>query len=290
MSVSAAVAAPEQKRASSLWWSQTITIFIAELRKNFITKRGFWIYGLAALPVAANWMHSLIVTQRPFRTAHTLSKDTEIFAAVFQAFFLRPAVFFGCVGIFTYLFRGEVVQRSLHYYFLAPVRRSVLLLAKYAAGVVTACFFFGTSISVSFAGIYAHFPSSELQRYLQNGGYRHLAAYLAITVLACVTYGAVFLYAGIRWRNPIVPAIVLIMWESLNLFLPSWLKKVSILYYLRSMTPVSVPLKGPAALFAAVADPVSGSLAAVSLIGITCALLFLANRALERTEISYSSD
>ena len=273
-----------------LWWSQGLTIFSAELRKNFVTKRGFWIYLLAAAPVLLSWAHS-IVAMRVSRFVHPLSKDTEMLAAIFQSFFLRPGLFFGCVGIFTYLFRGEVLQRSLHYYFLAPVRRTVVMLAKYAAGSITAAFFFCVSIAATFAAMYAHFPQIEVQQYLASaGGYRHLLAYIGITSLACLAYGAVFLFAGIRWKNPIVPAIVLLIWESINLFLPSWLKKISVLYYLRSMVPVSVPLKGPAALFGAVADPVTGFTAVMCLLGISCLMLVLAARALERMEISYSSD
>ena len=75
------------------------------------------------------------------RWAIRFSKDIEILAGIFQIFFLRPAVYFGCVGIFTYLFRGEVVERTLHYYFLSPVRREVLVAGKYLAGLVTAVVF-----------------------------------------------------------------------------------------------------------------------------------------------------
>ena len=266
------------------------TIFWAELRKNFVTKRGFWIYLLAFAPAVIVGLHSVVTLRIGARSSHTLMKDTEVLANIFQIFFLRPAVFFGCVGIFTYLFRGEVLERSLHYYFLAPVRRSVLLLSKYAAGVVTASFFFCASITLTFAGMYAHYSAFEVQQYLNGPGYGHLASYLSITALACVAYGALFLYAGVRWRNPIVPAIALLIWESINLFLPSWMKKLSVLYYLRSMTPVDVPLKGPAAFFGGVAEPVQGWVAVLCLAVLTAVLLYLAVRQLEKTEISYSSD
>ena len=57
----------------------------------------------------------------------SLSRDSVMFASVFQFFFLRLAVFFGCLGIFMNLFRGEVLDRSLHFYFLAPIRREFLV-------------------------------------------------------------------------------------------------------------------------------------------------------------------
>jgi ABC-type transport system involved in multi-copper enzyme maturation permease subunit len=40
--------------------------------------------------------------------------------------------------MFMYLFRGEMSNRTLHYWFLAPARRDVLLAGKYPAGFVAA--------------------------------------------------------------------------------------------------------------------------------------------------------
>lgn len=287
--MSAPVLEVQQRLAQrGLRQAQALLIFREELRKNFLTRRGFWIYLLAFLPAVVMWLHSLITLRGG--TAHSLGQDTDVFAGVFQIFFLRPAVFFGCVGIFTYLFRGEVMERSLHYYFLAPVRREVILLSKYAAGVVTSAFLFGSGILLTFSGIYAHFPGHELQPFLQNGGYGHAIAYTGITCLACAAYGAVFTYAGIRWKNPVLAAIILLIWESINLFLPSYLKKLSVLYYLRSMAPVSVPLTGPAAILGGFTEPVSFSVAIVALCVITALVLLLAAVEVGRMEINYSSD
>ena len=287
---SLAIAAPAASRWD-LWRGQTASILGIELRKNFITKRGFWIYLLAAAPAVIVWLHTFITLKNPTRTTHELSKDTEILAFVFQAFFLRPGVFFGCVGIFTYLFRGEIVERTLHHYFLAPVRREVLLAGKYLAGLITSVFFFCGSISLTFAGMYGHYSNHELQAFLIDGeGTRHFAAYVAITALACMAYGALFVWMGIRYKNPVIPAVVLLFWESFNLFLPSWLKKFSILYYLRSMAPVEPTFRGPGALIGGVADPASMPVAVVSLLLISAGLLYLAAKDLRTSEISYSSD
>src|SRR3954454_16884795 len=81
----------------ALWRSQALAIVWMELRKNFITKRGSWIYLLALLPPAIVWMHSIITMQRPQSAAHDLGKDTSVLALLFQIFFLRPSVFFGCL-------------------------------------------------------------------------------------------------------------------------------------------------------------------------------------------------
>ena len=54
-----------------------------------------------------------------------------IFAIYYGGLILRTVVFFGCAWIFMNLFRGDIIDRSLHFYFLSPVRREVLVVGKY---------------------------------------------------------------------------------------------------------------------------------------------------------------
>ena len=61
-----------------------------------------------------------------------------VLAGIVQFYYIRLGVFFGCLGIFSRLIRGEMIERSLHFYLLAPVRREILLLAKFAAGSISA--------------------------------------------------------------------------------------------------------------------------------------------------------
>ena len=70
-------------------------------------------------------------------------EDRMIFAGIFQYFYLRLAIFFACLGMFMYLFSGEMSNRTLHYWFLAPAPREVLLAGKYAAGLIASAVIFG---------------------------------------------------------------------------------------------------------------------------------------------------
>ena len=165
-----------------------------------------------------------------------LGQDNLIFATVFQFFFLRLAVFFGCVGVFMNLFRGEMLEKSLHYYLLTPVRREVLLAGKYLSGVVTTVVIFGTSAALSLAGLYWHIHPQVVRQYLlEGGGLEHVAAYLGITALACIGYGGVFLLMSFLFNNPMIPAAIVLVWEGLNPFLPAALKKISVIFYLQSL-------------------------------------------------------
>ena len=56
---------------------------------------------------------------------------------------------------------------------------------------------------------------------MANCSSTELFAYVAITMLACVGYGAFFLVVGLFFRNPIIPALLLYGWEWLSFLLHS---------------------------------------------------------------------
>src|SRR5436190_20319569 len=124
----------------NLWFAQILAVIRLELRKTFFAKRGLWIYILAFMPLMLFTAHAI-----NHRRAPDFGEDTNVFATVFQFFYLRLAIFFGCVGIFMNLIRGEMLDRSLHYYLLAPIRREVLMAGKFLAGLISATVIFGTS-------------------------------------------------------------------------------------------------------------------------------------------------
>ena len=130
-------------------------------------------------------------------TPLNFEEDRTIFAGIFQFFYLRLAIFFGCLGMFMYLFSGEMSNRTLHYWFLAPARREVLLAGKYAAGLIASTVIFGGGALLAFAAmVWPHDPV-ELQAYWNAGGMAHAFWYAAAAALGCVGYGSVFLAVGL---------------------------------------------------------------------------------------------
>jgi ABC-type transport system involved in multi-copper enzyme maturation permease subunit len=275
----------------TLWLMQIAAVLRLEMRKTFFAKRGLWIYLLAVMPLVIFAGHTIISLRRG--DACDFGQDTNIFATIFQILDLRLTIFFGCLGIFMNLFRGEMLDRSLHFYFLAPIRREVLLTGKYLAGLLAAIVIFTGSTFAQFASLYAHFPAATVQAYLRDGnGWSHLLAYLGVTILACIGYGSLFLAAGALFRNPIIPAAVVLIWEAINPFLPSLLQKFSVIYYLKSLCPIDVPAQvGPPFSFLAVnADPVSAAVAIPGLLLFTVFVLAIAAVQVRRMEINYGTD
>ena len=223
-----------------------------------------------------------------------LSEEIRDYAGIFQYFYLRLAIFFGCVGIFMNLFRGEMLDQSLHYYLLAPVRREVLMVGKYLAGLVATILIFGTSTALQLYLMLSAHPAKEVADYLAGEGWIHVAGYLGVTALACVGYGSIFLAAGIIMKNPMIAAAVILFWEGINWFLPSMLKKFSVIFYLQSLCPVVAPLNSdiPEALklLVTTAAPIAAPVAILGLFGVSAAVLLFASFYVRKIEINYGAD
>jgi ABC-type transport system involved in multi-copper enzyme maturation permease subunit len=235
------------------------------------------------------------VTGINVQQGYNLPEDAVVFAGVFQFFYLRLAIFFGCLGIFMNLFRGEILDKSLHFYFLAPVRRDVLMVGKFLAGLLATCVIFMTSELVQLAVFAGQFSPNVRDLYLyQNHGLAHAAAYLGVTALACLGYGAFFLAAGMLFKNPILPAAAILVWETANPFLPALLKKFSVIYYLKSLCPVDIPSPPgmPAVLSLLVSnpDPVSMPVAIMGIVVVSLLVLYVSGFQVRRMEINYTSE
>src|SRR5436309_6915092 len=211
----------------------------------------------------------------------------KIFALIYISLILRTVVFFGCAWIFMNLFRGEIVDRSLHYYFLSAVRREVLVAGKYLSGLLTSIVLFTTVTVVCMLLVFfSHYYAESSRLFLDGPGMSQLFWYVTITILACVGYGAFFLVVGLFFRNPIIPALVLYGWEWINFLLPPLLKKISVIHYLNSLVPVPIS-EGP---FAVVAEPTPAWISIPGLLIVTALVLFLAGTRIRRMEVRYGGD
>jgi hypothetical protein len=222
------------------------------------------------------------------------TEDRMIFAGIFQYFYLRLAIFFGCLGMFMFLFSGEMSNRTLHYWFLAPAPRQVLLAGKYAAGLVASSVIFAGGALLAFGAMVWPQDAVELQAYWNAGGRSHAFWYASAAALGCLGYGSVFLALGVYLRKPIIPAAIILGWESINGILPHALQKLSVLYYLQSICPVPAPMEDNTPtlirLLAAPAAPASRPVAILGLLILTAVVLWLAGRQVRRMEISYGAE
>jgi hypothetical protein len=134
--------------------------------------------------------------------------------------------------------------------------------------------------------VYLPHGSAGIRQLLSGTGLAHLVSYVLMVVLACFAYGALFMLAGLFFKNPMVPAILFLGWETLTPFLPTFLKVLSFVHYLVSFAPVPVNLGA----FALLARPVPWWIALLALALSSAALVFGASRVARRLEVTYSAD
>lgn len=137
-------------------------------------------------------------------------------------------------------------------------------------------------------------PQLRDQYLYANHGLEHAGIYAGVTVLACLGYGAFFMIAGMLFRNPLIPAAAILIWEGINPFLPALLKQLSIIHYLKSLCPVDVPVQpGTPALLALLvsnSDPVSAPVAILGVLILAALALYVSGMQVRRLEINYTTE
>jgi ABC-type transport system involved in multi-copper enzyme maturation permease subunit len=270
-----------------LWTSQALIIMKMELKRYILARRWIGVYLAAFAPVGLLLFNLVIIhfVAVGRRNVPSISDFSEIYAFFYQTFALRLSIVFSCALVFSQLFRGEILEKTLHLYLLTPVRREVIAAGKYLAGVAAMSLLFATSTILTNVLIYMA-NSSWMTFFLEGDGISNLVRYVAVTVLACMAYGGIFMVAGLCFKNPIVPAVVVGVWEAFYFILPETLQKVTVMHYLQSLLPLIID-RGP---FSVVIDPTGAVISIATLLGAAAGLVWISGKILCRTQVTYSSD
>ncbi len=247
-------------------------------------RAGFGLWLLALAPVGIVGLHALI-------DHHCrLEEDTRVMAGLVQVYYLRIAIFFGCLVAFGRLFRGDIVQRTLHHALLVPLRREVLVVGRFLGATLGTAIVFTVGVTLTFACMFGHLGPAGRAFVFEGGGLAHLGAYLLVSTMACVGFGAVFLVLGLAFRNPAVPAFFYLGWETFSGLLPAWLQRLSVTFYLKPLLPIGLPDEGPGALFSVPVEPVPDWLAVTGLVLFAAAVVAAACWRVRRLEVNYATD
>jgi ABC-type transport system involved in multi-copper enzyme maturation permease subunit len=270
-----------------LFASQISVLVRNEVRRNLFTRRRIWVYLLALIPVIIILIHYFLDKNA---SPSQLEEDTFVLAGIVQLYYLRLGIFFACMGIFTWLFRGEMVERTLHYQFLVPVRKEVLVVGKFLAGAIISIALFEAALLACFYLTYSRLGSTGRSYVLDGPGLSQLGSYLLVTALACAGYGAMFLALSLLFKNPIIPGAMLMGWEAFAPIFPAWAQRLSVTFYLKHLCPVKLPVDGPMAIFTIVAEPVSSFIAIFGLLCLTVAILVISCFLIHRLEVTYTAE
>jgi len=268
-------------------WRQVLTVTRLHARRTLFSRRGVGLYLLCLLPVSILSLRLVVLTLTGRDDTTSIGATTGHFAQIFNLLILAMVVFFGAAAVFSNAVRREVLERTLHFYFLMPVRREVLMAGLYLGSVVAMGSVVALATLASFTLAYLPVGVGAFSEFLFQGpGFGHLAGYLLLAVVGVAGYGAVFFTLGLFFRRPALPVIGIFGWELLVPFLPPLLKKISVSYYLGALTPVPVVQEA----FAVLAEYPSPWAAVLGLVVVIAALLALAGWKARHLEILYGED
>lgn len=208
-------------------------------------------------------------------------------ARLFRFLNLPFVVFMATASLFANLYSSEIADRTLHHLFLLPVRREIITIGKYVAGVVVAfltalvAWLLAMGILVSIHG-----APAAISWALSLTGLKHVAAYATMLFLATAAYGALFLAIGALFRSPSLVAAAFWGWEQLTIFLPTGFKRFSIIQWVTSFMPMSVTTDS---MFATLGDPEHPAVAVLVLAATVILCVAAATWRARHIQVSYGA-
>lgn len=203
-----------------------LTLFRSTLRDNLRPKRLAGAAAMALLPAGAALLWKLMA-RKQFEpdVAYSLIATTMVFGL---ALVILTVVF--CTGVVS----QEVEQKTIVYLLTRPVRRWVLLLAKFTAALVfvTAAVCVGDLLLAAVTYGPAHLKGTPVGRDL------------LILPLGALAYGALFLLLATLFSKPLVYGLLFAFgYESWVPTLPGSFAKWSLMAHLRVLAPHAEPPK-----------------------------------------------
>jgi len=279
----------------SLWWHQFIAVLVPAIQRSLLSKRVLVALVLISLPFGLLLMMGLDSIASMDSTGSdkfmtNINRARMLFGIIYSTFILGAVLYIGNALIFTSLVRGEILERSIHYPLLAPVKREILILGRFFGGLISAFIVFGIATIVCYLLIYIPFGMDRLIADLSSGiALEQLSTYILMTFLACMGYGSVFMATGLVFRNPLVPVLAVAGWEIINFLLPPALKIISVVFYLKNLMPVFIEVDGPLPL-AVVAQPLPVWISIMGIVVLAIISISIAIFYLRRMDIKYAED
>ncbi len=150
----------------------------------------------------------------------------------FKFFILLVPLFFS-----TSVLAEEVEQQTIVFLFTLPIDRGKLLLAKLSATLVHSISLVAFSLLPSLLLTYHH----QLEQF---STIKSVIAIWSSGLLATLAYSSFSFLLGVLLRRPMLIGLFFVFgWEQFVQFMPGFLQKLSIIYFVKSALPVSLPEK-----------------------------------------------
>jgi ABC-type transport system involved in multi-copper enzyme maturation permease subunit len=167
----------------------------------------------------------------------------DLYGIVVAIYYVRNVLPLAALFYATALIADEVDGKTLTYLITRPVRRSAILVGKFAA-------YLATTLSLSLpAAVITFFLLATTGGGGIGGRVPDLFRDLGVMALALVAYGGLFTLLGVVFRRPVIPGLLfLYVWE-LVANLPGYMPRFTLTAWLRSLIKHRPPQEGLAEVF-----------------------------------------
>jgi ABC-type transport system involved in multi-copper enzyme maturation permease subunit len=262
-------------------WTGVLRIFDLSLGQMLWSRRTVFM----ALVVAAPMALALL-----YRMFHASFGDPEVngqavrgstlFGMTIWLLYLRFIV--PILGVFygTSLVADEVEDKTITYLFVRPVARRAILLGKYLAYIASTVLVVLPSVMI------VYFLTTAFDLRVIAHSFPALAKDLGLLGAGLAVYGAVFAFIGTRLRHPLVLGLVFVFgWEQFALFIPGYLRRFTVMYYLQALVPHAMPQDNALSILQSVFREVPPAIECIGwLVLIWAGFLILAAATIERRE------
>ena len=167
--------------------------------------------------------------------------DPERVLSTIMLFFLQflPAL----VALFyaSSLIADEVDSGTIIYLFTRPVQKYSIIVGKFLTYILEVSLILVPPMLLSYLIIAAGNGISSVPAL----SLAHFGRQLGVTMLALLTYGAIFAFLGAWSKRPVVIGLLFAFgWEELVLVIPGAISKFSVVHYLISMFPAGKMMEG----------------------------------------------
>lgn len=260
--------------------------FALSLRRLALAPSVLAYVGIAASPL-------LIVLIIHLATMHGRSHGFQSMQAVhsFYETFLRTLylhfiIFFIATILGSAVMRQDREEQTLHYLFLQPVSRWMLVVAKLGAYlVVSSAVCIGSLWLTYLAMALPHCgPGAVMTDLFTNGRAVILAQESGVMILGLLAYGSFALLIGNFFKTATY-ALLLLAWEAGLPYLPSTLKFWTVMHYLQSLLPER--LNEQSRMFELLGEQASTAMSLAVLLGVPCLFIGISIFAFRSRECLY---
>jgi len=262
-------------------WQGVMRVFDLSIGQMLWSRRTVFMALVVAAPMALALVYRVLhASFGDPRVNGQAVRGATLFGMTIWLLYLRFIV--PILGVFygTALIADEVDDKTITYLFVRPIARRAILLGKYVAYLASTLCVVLPSVMV------VYFLTTALEAQVIGQTFPALAKDLALLGAGLAVYGAVFAFVGTRLKHPLVIGLVFAFgWEQFALFIPGYLRRFTVMYYLQALVPHAMPQDSAMSMLQAVFREVPSVLECMaSLAAIWAVFLFLAAKTIERRE------